>query len=112
MRPARRWRAAQAAAILLVAATGVCAALAESRIRTVDVRGIAFMPSRLVAHVNDTIVWHNADFVAHTATSKEADFDVDLPPGQEGSTRLTKAGRFTYICRYHPNMRATLTVEP
>jgi plastocyanin len=32
--------------------------------------------------VGDTVTWQNGDFVAHTATSKEAGFDVELAPGR------------------------------
>jgi hypothetical protein len=51
-------------------------------------------------------------YVSHTATSKEAGFDVDLAPGEEAGLTVTKQGTFAYVCRYHPNMQATLIVEP
>ena len=74
-------------------------------------REISFKPPRLVAHVGETVTWRNGDLVAHTATSKEAGFDVELAPGKEGSATVSKPGTFAYICRYHPNMRAVLVVE-
>jgi plastocyanin len=102
----------QVAAVVLVAAAGHGSSLAESRTLLVEVKGIAFIPPRLTAHVGDTVTWRNGDFVAHTATSKEAGFDVELAPGKEGTTTVTKPGTFAYICRYHPNMQAVLVVEP
>jgi plastocyanin len=102
----------QFAAIVLIAAAGHGSSLAESRTLLVEVKGIAFRPPRLKAHVGDTLTWRNGDFVAHTATSKEAGFDVELAPGKEGAATVSKPGTFAYICRYHPNMRGTLVVEP
>jgi len=107
-----RARVAQAAAIALVAAAGHGSSLAEGRTLLVEVKGIAFQPPRLVMHLGETVTWRNGDFVAHTATSKEAEFDIEFAPGKEGSTGVSKPGTFAYICRYHPNMRGSLVVEP
>ena len=101
---------AQAAAIALVAAAGHASSLAENRTLLVEVRESG-RAARLVAHVGETVTWRNGDLVAHTATSKEAGFDVELAPGKEGSATVSKPGTFAYICRYHPNMRAVLVVE-
>jgi plastocyanin len=35
-----------------------------------------------------------------------------LPPKKNGTLVLKKAGTIEYYCRFHPNMKATLTVEP
>jgi plastocyanin len=109
----RAWaRVVQAAAIVLVAAAGHGSSLAESRTAPIEAKDIGFKPPRLTVHVGDTVTWRNDDFVAHTATSKEAGFDVELAPGKEGAATVSKPGTFAYICRYHPNMRGTLVVEP
>jgi plastocyanin len=109
----RVWaRVVQVVAIFLVAAAGHGSSLAESRALRVEAKDIGFKPPRLTAHVGDTVTWRNGDFVAHTATSKEAGFEVELAPGKEGTATVSKPGTFTYICRYHPNMRGTLVVEP
>jgi plastocyanin len=107
-----RARVMRAAAIALIAAAGRGSSLAESRTLLVEVKDIAFKTPRLVAHVGNTVTWQNSDFLAHTATSKEAGLDVELAPGKQGTARLSKPGAFEYICRYHPNMRARLIVEP
>ena len=109
----RAWvRVVQAAAILLVAAAGHEPSFAESRAPLVEVKHIAFKPPQLTLHVSDTVTWRNGDFVAHTATSNEAGFDVELAPGKEGTAKVSKPGTFAYFCRYHPNMRGTLVVHP
>jgi plastocyanin len=69
-------------------------------------------PAEVSARVGDTIEWVNKDPFAHTATAKDGDWDVMLPPKTSGSLVLKKAGTFDYYCRFHPNMKATLTVAP
>jgi plastocyanin len=54
------------------------------------------------------IEWINNDVFAHTATAKNGDFDVMLPPKQTGSFIVKKTGEVDYYCRFHPNMKAVL----
>jgi plastocyanin len=35
-----------------------------------------------------------------------------LPPKQTGTLVLKKGGSFDYYCRFHPNMKAKLKIEP
>jgi FtsP/CotA-like multicopper oxidase with cupredoxin domain len=61
----------------------------------------------------------NLDTYTHTVTSEATDatgaplFDVTVPPGATraipAATRLA-AGSYAFYCRFHPNMRGTLTV--
>ncbi len=69
-------------------------------------------PVEVSAKVGDTIEWVNKDILAHTATAKNGDWDVMLPPKKSGTLVLKKAGTFEYYCRFHPNMKAVLTVAP
>jgi plastocyanin len=86
------------------------AAQAETHI--VTMAQVAFAPAAITVRVGDTVEWDNRDIVAHTATAKEASFDVNVVPNRRGSAVLETAGTFSYICRYHPNMRGQITVEP
>ncbi|HZR76771.1 cupredoxin family copper-binding protein [Bradyrhizobium sp.] len=99
------------AAIIAGLVSGVSvSALAATVQITMDKLEIA--PGEVSAKVGDTIEWVNKDPFAHTATAKDGDFDVMLPPNKSGSLVLKKAGTFEYYCRFHPNMKATLTVTP
>jgi len=69
-------------------------------------------PAEVSAKVGDTIEWINKDFLAHTATARNGDFDVILPPNKSVVFVLKKAGGVGYYCRFHPNVKATLKVEP
>ena len=69
-------------------------------------------PAAVSAKVGDTIEWINKDVLAHTATARNGDFDVTMPPKKTVTSFLKKAGMVEYYCRFHPNMKATLTVAP
>ncbi|MGJ4946078.1 cupredoxin domain-containing protein [Bradyrhizobium sp. HKCCYLS1011] len=69
-------------------------------------------PAAASAKVGDTVEWINKDALVHTATARNGDFDVTLPPNKTMSLVLKKPGAVDYYCRFHPNMKATLKVAP
>jgi plastocyanin len=73
---------------------------------------LVISPAEISAKVGDTIEWVNKDILAHTATARNGDFDVTLPPNKTTSFVLKKPGTVDYYCRFHPNMKARLTIEP
>ena len=103
-----RWVLAAIVAGLVSGAS--ISALAATVPITMDKLEIA--PAAVSAKVGDTIEWVNKDPFAHTATAKDGDWDVMLPPHKSGTLVLKKAGTFEYYCRFHPNMKATLIVTP
>ncbi|MCS3500621.1 plastocyanin [Bradyrhizobium japonicum] len=78
----------------------------------ITMENLVVSPAETSAKVGDTIEWINNDVFAHTATAKNGDFDVMLPPKKSATSVLKKAGTVDYYCRYHPNMKATLKVAP
>lgn len=104
-----RYSAAIVGALLLVAAACVPASAATIQI---TMENLEITPAVASAKVGDTIEWINKDVLVHTATARNGDFDVTLPPKKAGSVVLKKAGTVDYYCRYHPNMKATLNVAP
>lgn len=78
----------------------------------ITMENLVVSPADVSAKVGDTINWINKDVFAHTATAKNGDFDVTLPPKKSATLVLKKAGTVDYYCRYHPNMKATLKVAP
>jgi plastocyanin len=73
---------------------------------------LVISPAEVTAKVGDTVEWINKDIFAHTATARNGDFDVPMPPKKTVTSVLKKAGSIEYYCRFHPNMKATLTVAP
>ena len=106
MRP-ERYLLAMAA--LLFSTMAVPAQAATIQITTTD---LVFAPAAVSAKVGDTIEWINTDVFVHTATAHNGDFDVNMPPKKTVMSVLKKAGIVEYYCRYHPNMKAVLTIAP
>jgi plastocyanin len=93
-------------AFLLVLAAGS----ARADVIEIKAEKLGFAPARVSARVGDTIVWVNADFVAHTATARNGAWDVMMPPNTKKELVLKSAGTLDYYCRFHPNMVGKITV--
>jgi plastocyanin len=95
------------AALILGASVSARAATIQISMENLEIK-----PAEASAKVGDTIEWINKDVLAHTATARNGDFDVMLAPKKTGTFVVKKAGTIDYYCRFHPNMKATLTVAP
>lgn len=100
--------------IVVFAALLLAAACVPARAATIEVtmQNLEIAPAAVSAKVGDTVEWINKDVLLHSATARNGDFDVGLPPKKTGSVVLKKAGTIDYYCRYHPNMKATINVAP
>jgi plastocyanin len=78
----------------------------------ITMENLVISPAQASAKVGDTIEWINKDIFVHTATARNGDWDVTMPPKKTGTLVLKKAGMIDYYCRFHPNMKATLEVAP
>src|SRR3981081_828029 len=78
----------------------------------IAMENLVISPAEAAAKVGDTIEWINKDIFAHTATARNGDFDVAMPPKKTVTLVLKKPGTIDYYCRFHPNMKATLNVAP
>ena len=93
-------------AFLLVLAAG----LARAEVIEIKAEKLGFAPAQVSARVGDTIVWVNADFVAHTATARNGAWDVMMPPNAKKELVLKSGGTLDYYCKFHPNMVGKITV--
>ncbi len=98
--------------LLTVLAFGAMAVPAHAATIQVVMENLVVSPAEVSARVGDTVEWINKDVFAHTATARNGDFDITMPPKKTVTSILTKAGTVEYYCRYHPNMKAVLTVAP
>jgi plastocyanin len=78
----------------------------------VFIQGMAFNPSTITVSANTTITWTNKDAIGHTVTSDSGLFDSGTI-GANGTYSYTFAssGTFTYHCKVHPTMTASVTVN-
>ena len=93
----------------LVSAMSVSAQAATIQ---VSMENLVIAPAEASAKVGDTIEWVNKDIFVHTATARNGDWDLTIPPKKTVTLVLKKPGSIDYYCRFHPNMKATLTVAP
>src|SRR5689334_16285939 len=98
--------------ITVAFAFGAMAIPAHAATIQIVMENLVISPAAASAKVGDTIEWVNKDVLAHTATARNGDFDVMMPAKQTVTSLLKKAGTVDYYCRFHPNMKATLKIEP
>jgi len=98
--------------IVLALALAAIAVPAHAATIQIAMQDLVFAPIEVSARVGDTIEWVNKDVFAHTATARNGDFDVNLPPKKTVTSVLQKAGTAEYYCRFHPNMKAVLKIAP
>ena len=98
--------------IVPIVATLMVGASISARAATVQIsmENLEISPAEASAKVGDTIEWTNKDIFAHTATARNGDWDVTIPPKKTVTSVLKKAGTVEYYCRFHPNMKATLII--
>jgi plastocyanin len=102
-----RWSFPIAAALVLGMSVSAHAATLQ-----ITMENLVIAPAEATAKVGDTLELINKDILAHTATARNGDFDVAMPPKKTVTYVLKKAGTVEYYCRFHPNMKAVLTVVP
>jgi len=102
-----RWTLSIVAALTLAGSVPAHAATIQ-----ITMENLVISPAETTAKVGDTIEWVNKDVFAHTATARDGDFDVTMLPKKTATFVLKKAGTVDYYCRFHPNMKAVLKVEP
>jgi plastocyanin len=98
--------------LVLALALGLIAVPARAATIRIVMENLVVAPAEVSAKVGDTIEWVNKDVFAHTATARNGDFDVNLPPKKTVTSVLNKAGTVEYYCRFHPNMKAVLKIAP
>jgi plastocyanin len=69
-------------------------------------------PKAVTVQAGTTVTWANSDEAAHTATADDGSFDTGtLEKGDSKAVSLDEPGTYTYYCRFHAFMTATVEVE-
>lgn len=88
-------------------------AAASGSAKSVDAMGYKFSPADLTIAVGDTVTWTNHDTAPHNIVvtdGPEKFTSPNLQTGQTYSHTFTQAGKYSYYCSIHPDMKATVTV--
>ncbi len=84
----------------------------EPQSHTVLIRDFKYVPETLTVKTGDTVIWKNEDIVPHTATTRGKGFDSkNIAAGASWKYVANRPGVYSYICTYHPTMKAKLTVK-
>ena len=97
---------------IVAALTRAMSVSAHAATIQITMENLVISPAETSAKVGDTIEWINKDIFVHTATARNGDWDVTMPPKKTVTLVLKKAGTVEYYCRFHPNMKATLVIAP
>lgn len=89
------------------------AAAAASSTLNIDIQGMAFQPASVTVKAGSTVTWVNRDSAPHTVTSMGSGPLASGTLNRGGSYSMTfdDPGTYTYYCKFHPNMRASIIVE-
>jgi plastocyanin len=78
----------------------------------VHIDNFQFSPATLTVSAGTTVLWTNQDDMVHTVTSSERVFSSpSLETDQTFTYTFTKPGTYTYFCKLHPRMTATVIVQ-
>jgi plastocyanin len=75
----------------------------------------SYSPSPDTVTVGQTVAWHNANGLTHTATADNGTaFNTsNVSAGSRSAAiQMNTVGTFTYKCSIHPTMTGTLVVKP
>lgn len=92
-----------------VPAKEVAPAVASTVVQ-VSVKNLQFSPVTIEVKKGDVVEWKNDDLVPHTATSAAFDSGTIIS-GKSWRHTFTNAGKFSYICTFHPAMKGVVNVK-
>lgn len=94
------------------APTSAATSVPRTAPNNIAIVGFAFNPKTLTIKVGTKIIWTNDDPSIHTVTADNGAFGSgSLPPGGTFSFTFTKAGTYSYHCKIHSSMKATIIVQ-
>jgi plastocyanin len=92
---------------------GGAAAASAPTTKSVEAMGYKFAPADLTITVGDTVTWTNHDTAPHNIVITDGPEKFTSPTLQTGQTfshTFTQAGKYSYYCAIHPDMKASITV--
>lgn len=99
--------------VLLTLASAMASAQAKEFF--VDQRDLTFVPGALTVKTGDTVRFTDSDRITHNITIVDPDGTSEdkgmSTYNQHIVVQFDKPGVYKVLCRIHPNMRMTITVE-
>ena len=77
----------------------------------VAIKGFAFEPAVIEVTKGHKVRWTNMDGAPHTATADDGSFTTErLKKGDVEEIKFDTPGTYTYFCKIHRSMKATVVV--
>ncbi len=77
----------------------------------VEITERKFKPAKIKVKKGDTVVWTNNGEGDHTVTAKDESFESGkIAVGEKFEHKFEEAGKFEYVCDYHPRMKGVVEV--
>ncbi len=97
-------------AILFMPNHRVIASVGQTHI--IEIRDFKFYPDDINVKPGDTVRWVNKDFVPHTATANNKNWDSKLISVNNQWEIVINEDTFEdYYCVYHPNMKGVISIS-
>jgi plastocyanin len=78
----------------------------------IEIADFKYATETVTVKAGTEVTWTNSDDATHTATADDGSFDTgDLDRGAAKTVTFDTTGSFTYYCRFHPFMKATIEVR-
>ena len=102
-----------AAPSAVASASGTAAGCATDTTESeaVSIVDFAYDPATLTVPTGTAVAWTNNDSAPHTVTFDDGPDCGELGNGDAVALTFDAPGEYSYFCRLHPNMRASITVE-
>lgn len=79
---------------------------------SVDISQMRFSAPTVTIKAGGTVTWTNREGAPHTVTATDGSFgSSQLTSGDSFSHTFDEPGTYTYFCKVHPMMKATVVVE-
>ena len=86
-------------------------ATAVNGVAVIDQDALAFKPSSATIKAGERVLFKNSETALHTVTIDAKNVSGPMRRGESFEFVPSNPGVYRITCDYHPQMRATLTVE-
>jgi plastocyanin len=77
----------------------------------IDQKGLEFIPNKLSVKAKQKVYFKNSETAIHTVTINGKNISGNMKRDEVVEWTPTAAGDYKVTCDYHPQMKATITVE-
>jgi plastocyanin len=77
----------------------------------IDIRDFKYVPETVTVRAGSPVTWINDDMAPHTATATGVFDTGTVQRGDSKALTLSKPGSYSYVCEFHPFMKATVVVK-